>query len=94
MDAVLPGWIKVGPFGPVDQVDYFLVVLPFQHMIHEIQVSGFLTEYAQAGKQKYKGETIFHTVIFFINTLAVWNLHGIIMSLLCKFLDGGFIRTK
>ena len=25
------------------------------------------------------------------NYLAVWNLHGIIMSLLCKLLDAGFI---
>ena len=24
------------------------------------------------------------------NNLAVWNLHEIIMSLLCKFLDAGF----
>jgi len=26
------------------------------------------------------------------NNLAVWNLHEIIMSFLCKFLDAGFIR--
>jgi hypothetical protein len=32
----------------------------------------------------------FHTIIF-SNTLAVWNLHGIIMSLLYKFLEAGFI---
>jgi hypothetical protein len=25
------------------------------------------------------------------NYLAVWNLHGVTMSLLCRFLDAGFM---
>jgi hypothetical protein len=28
------------------------------------------------------------------NNLAVWNLRGITMSLLCKFLDAGFISVS
>jgi hypothetical protein len=33
-------------------------------------------------------------VYFLSNDLAAWNLHGIVMSLLCRLLDAGFIWTK
>jgi hypothetical protein len=58
---------------------------------HDDQDKGPVNRYPDA-KRPAKMQRIFHKVIFYLYDLPVWNLHEIIMSLLCRLLDAGFIR--
>jgi hypothetical protein len=42
---------------------------------------------------RYNGHLFDSCVYFLSDDLAAWNLHGIIMSLLCRLLDAGFILS-